>query len=127
MGAAVSAMRESITGDDDNKKQAVKQQLDFLVNTANTKLDQWQAQMDAYVFFLMTHGRVVETIPYPAMHSRTKRQCPNDKSLVSVLCDGNEDTEWDSPKRYARGPQLELRLTMHLQAASGINEVVDGI
>ncbi|THG98721.1 hypothetical protein EW026_g3524 [Hermanssonia centrifuga] len=47
MGAAVSAMRESITGDDDNKKQAVKQQLDFLVNTANTKLDQWQAQMDA--------------------------------------------------------------------------------
>ena len=46
MGAAISAMRDFLSGPDQKAKEDVLQQLMFLVTTANTKLDLYQAEME---------------------------------------------------------------------------------
>jgi hypothetical protein len=51
MGAAVSAYREELlTNDKDNKKD-VKEQLDFLVTAVQAKLDSYQAELEACVWY----------------------------------------------------------------------------
>jgi hypothetical protein len=46
MGAAISALRDQILGGDKKAKEDILQQLLFLVNAANNKLDNYQADME---------------------------------------------------------------------------------
>lgn len=46
MGAEISKLRDMILGGDKAAKENVLQQLLFLVNAANSKLDTYQAEMD---------------------------------------------------------------------------------
>lgn len=49
MGAAISAARREAERADEESKQRVKEQLDFLVNVANNKLDQYQNEIEESV------------------------------------------------------------------------------
>jgi hypothetical protein len=49
MGQAISAVRETLTGGDEAANKNLKDQLNFLVNAANSKLDKYQGDLDEYV------------------------------------------------------------------------------
>jgi hypothetical protein len=49
MGAAISAARREAERADEESKQRIKEQLDFLVNVANNKLDQYQNEIEELV------------------------------------------------------------------------------
>jgi hypothetical protein len=51
MGAAISAARREADRAEDESKQRIKEQLDFLVNTANSKLDQYQNELEELVMY----------------------------------------------------------------------------
>ena len=49
MGQAIASLREEIAGGDDSAKQDITEQLTFLVNAANSKLDKYQGDLDECV------------------------------------------------------------------------------
>lgn len=49
MGQTISAVRDAITAGDKQAKKDVVEQLTFLVKTANTKLDKYQADLNECV------------------------------------------------------------------------------
>ena len=50
MGAAISAVRASITEGDKQAKHDADERLEFLVNAADAHLDKYQSDLDQYVF-----------------------------------------------------------------------------
>jgi hypothetical protein len=49
MGQAIAAIRETLTAGDEQAKKNVQEQLAFLVNAANSKLDKYQSDLDELV------------------------------------------------------------------------------
>lgn len=62
MGQAISAIKDVLLSSDKQNKKELEEQLAFLVNSANDRLDKYQIELDEYVSSPLSSARINQFI-----------------------------------------------------------------